>query len=49
MKNWICFLLKPENWIRFLLKLKIGALIIKELFDYSDDEIVENLMLYGNH
>ena len=23
----------------------IGALIIKELFDYSDDEIVENLML----
>ena len=22
-----------------------GALIIKELFDYSDDEIVENLML----
>ena len=22
----------------------IGALIIKELFDYSDDEIVENLM-----
>lgn len=23
----------------------IGAFIIKELFDYSDDEIVENLML----
>lgn len=23
----------------------IGALIIKELFDYSDDELVENLML----
>lgn len=23
----------------------VGALIIKELFDYSDDEIVENLML----
>lgn len=23
----------------------IGTLIIKELFDYSDDEIVENLML----
>lgn len=23
----------------------IGALIIKELFDYSDDEIVENLMM----
>ena len=23
----------------------IGALIIKEFFDYSDDEIVENLML----
>ncbi len=23
----------------------IGALVIKELFDYSDDEIVENLML----
>ena len=23
----------------------IGALIIKELFDYSDNEIVENLML----
>ena len=23
----------------------IGALIIKEMFDYSDDEIVENLML----
>ena len=26
-------------------KVIIGALIIKELFDYSDDEIVENLML----
>lgn len=23
----------------------VGALIIKELFDYSDDEMVENLML----
>ena len=23
----------------------VGALIIKELFDYSDDELVENLML----
>lgn len=23
----------------------IGALIIKELFDYSDDELIENLML----
>lgn len=23
----------------------VGALIIKELFDYSDDEVVENLML----
>lgn len=24
----------------------VGALIIKALFDYSDDEMVENLMLY---
>ena len=23
----------------------VGALIIKEMFDYSDDEMVENLML----
>ncbi|MDE7323911.1 MAG: hypothetical protein K2N73_14585 [Lachnospiraceae bacterium] len=28
-----------------LVKVIVGVLIIKELFDYSDDEMVENLML----
>ena len=37
-----------ENWAtrpNTPLNVIVGALIIKELFDYSDDKIVENLML----
>jgi hypothetical protein len=44
MKSGFCFIQRKASRPNTPVNIIIGVLIIKELFDYSDDEMVENLM-----